>query len=131
MIPTSIETVLVSSVTASGRELVASLLESVPLYVCLHVGEPSPSDPLSTLVNISGVAGRRVTWAREGSILYNAAPLTFAGVGPNSLVSWLAIGMGVDGDRICFYGDIANTAYSGTEWGVFTIPEKSIKIVVA
>lgn len=131
MLPVATEATLMSTVTATGRELVARVLKVVPMFVTLHVAEPSLTDPTATLVNRTGEPGMKVVWGQDGSVLWNGVPLTFTGIAPNSLVSWLAIGLSPSGTDICFYGDVLNTAYSLAGWSEYHIPEKSIKIVVA
>lgn len=121
----------ISVVTTTARDLIAEMLDTMGMYAVLHVAEPQPSDPLATVVRMSGQYAVQVDWVREGSVLTNATPIQFAGIGDTASVSWIALTSDSTGTQILFAGEVDEPEVSGTGWDVFVVPAGTVEIVVA
>jgi hypothetical protein len=121
----------ISIVTTTARALIAEMLDDRGMWAVLHVAEPTPSDPLSTIVKMSGQYAVKVDWERDGSILRNAVPLAFAGIADLASVSWIAITTDSTAKEILFAGEVEEPEASGPGWDVFLVPTGSVEIVVA
>ena len=121
----------ISIVTATARNLIAEMLDDYGLWAVLHVSEPTPTDPLATIAQMSGQYSVKIDWVRTGSILVNASPLTFAGVADMTSVTWIAITTDATGKEILFAGEVEEPEISREAWDVFTVPAGAVEIVVA
>jgi len=120
-----------SIVTSTARSLIAEMLDERGMWGVLHVSEPTPADPLATIVKMSGQYAVKVDWEREGSVLRNSTPLSFAGIADLASVSWIALTTDSSAKTILFAGEVAEPEASGSGWDVFLVPAGSIQVVVA
>jgi hypothetical protein len=100
------------------------------MWVSLHVAEPSSIDPTATMVNTSGPTAVPVSWDVHGSVLSNRSEIVFQGVAPDSVVSWVAVSLDPDANRIAFYGDLADSVYGSGSWSSFTLGPNTIKLII-
>ena len=121
----------ISVVTTTARDLIAQMLDEYGMWAVLHVAEPTPSDPLATIVRMSGQYAIKVYWVRDGAVLTNATPIKFAGINDLSSVSWIALTADDTATQILFAGEVDEPSVSGTGWDVFVVPSGTVQIVVA
>ena len=111
--------------------MMAELLRKTPMYASLHIAEPTPTDPLATLVRMTGSYIVQVTWTRDGAILKNSLPLQFAGIMDHTSVNWVVITLDDEGMEILFAGEIEEPEMSTNQYDVFIVPESTIELIIA
>ena len=118
-------------VTTSARELIASMLENTEMWAVLHTAEPTPTDPLATVVRMTGNYSVPIEWDRTGAVIVNSMPLQFAGIGDATSVNWIAVTADHAGTQILFSGEVEEPETSGQQFGVFVIPPGAIELIIA
>lgn len=121
---------VMTMVTATARELVASMLAGTDMWAVLHTSEPVPNDPQASIVRTTGALSVKVAWKLDGASMTNSMPLQFPGISDLGSVNWIALCTDRDGYGILFAGPVEEPQSSGAGFDIFVVPAETITLSV-